>query len=228
MKFNFNNLFLIGYIVVAIIHLIGIATDQFMLSDGTKVLLLPLLIGHALKRIASNTQGFGVLLFALLFCWFGDILLIFTEKNELFFLLGLAAFLLGHIGYIIAFKKFSKNKVEGKKMSFVVYLAPLLFAVALLMLLFPELGDMMVPVIAYATVISIMCMAALGRWHKTNNGSFVFVLAGAVFFIISDALIAINKFYAPFELASFLIMITYIKAQYLILVGLIKHTTQTN
>ena len=63
---------------------------------------------------------------------------------------------------------------------------------------------------------------------KANNGSFVFVLAGAVFFIISDALIAINKFYAPFELASFLIMITYIKAQYLILVGLIKHTTQTN
>lgn len=113
-------------------------------------------------------------------------------------------------------------------MPFVVYLAPLLFAVALLMLLFPKLGDMMVPVIAYATVISIMCMAALGRWHKANNGSFVFVLAGAVFFIISDALIAINKFYAPFELASFLIMITYIKAQYLILVGLIKHTTQTN
>jgi uncharacterized membrane protein YhhN len=228
MKFNINNLLLSGYIVVAIIHLIGIATGQLMLSDCTKVLLLPLLIGHALTRIAKNTSGFWVLLFALLFCWFGDILLIFTEKNELFFLLGLAAFLLGHIGYIIAFRKFSKNKVEGKEMPFVFYLAPLLFAIGLLVLLFPKLGDMMVPVVAYATVISIMCMASLGRWHKTNNGSFVFVLAGAVCFIISDALIAINKFYAPFELASLLIMITYIKAQYLILVGLIKHIAQAN
>lgn len=226
MKFNFNNLFLSGYIVIAILHLIGIATHQFMLSDCTKVLLLPLLIGHAIAHIKTNTPGFWVLLFALLFCWFGDILLIFTKKNELFFLLGLAAFLLGHIGYIVAFRKFSKNIVDGKSMPFVVYLAPLLFAVALLILLFPKLGDMMVPVIAYATVISIMCMAALGRWHKTNNGSFIFVLAGAVLFIISDALIAINKFYAPFQLASLLIMITYIKAQYLILVGLIKHTTQ--
>jgi hypothetical protein len=42
---------------------------------------------------------------------------------------------------------------------------------------------------------------------------------GALFFMLSDSLLAINKFYRPFPLAGFLIMLSYIVAQYLIVIG---------
>jgi uncharacterized membrane protein YhhN len=45
---------------------------------------------------------------------------------------------------------------------------------------------------------------------------------GASFFVISDSLLAINKFYQPFAHAGILIMLTYCTAQYFIVQGFIK------
>jgi len=47
------------------------------------------------------------------------------------------------------------------------------------------------------------------------------MLAGAVVFIISDSLLAINKFHSSNEIFDVLIMITYIVAQYLIFKSMI-------
>jgi uncharacterized membrane protein YhhN len=56
-------------------------------------------------------------------------------------------------------------------------------------------------------------------WEKPGN-KYVFV--GAISFVVSDSLLAINKFYEPIERSSFLIMLTYLVAQYLIVVGILK------
>lgn len=223
MKLNKNTGMLITFLIVAAVHLIAIIVKQPLLADVTKVLLMPLLLAHVIAQPNRKFIGFNVLIAAILFCWAGDVLLMFTENNELFFLLGLAAFLIGHIFYMLTFNKMADKNSIGKPLQPLFYLLPLLFAVSLLIVLFPNLGEMKIPVIAYATVISLMCMAAMRRWQKTDRQSFVTVLAGAVLFIFSDALIAINKFHTPFNMASLLIMITYIAAQYLIITGLLKH-----
>jgi hypothetical protein len=44
----------------------------------------------------------------------------------------------------------------------------------------------------------------------------------AVLFVSSDSLVAFNKFYNPLVLSSFIIMITYLIAQYLIVSGILK------
>jgi uncharacterized membrane protein YhhN len=68
-----------------------------------------------------------------------------------------------------------------------------------------------------------MVMVALFRFGKTTAGSFAMVFGGAILFMISDSLIAINKFLEPLPQSGFWIMTTYIGAQFLIVRGLLRH-----
>jgi len=56
---------------------------------------------------------------------------------------------------------------------------------------------------------------------QTKTIKSIWMLAGAVVFIISDSLLAINKFHSSNEIFDVLIMITYIVAQYLIFKSMI-------
>ena len=89
-------------------------------------------------------------------------------------------------------------------------------------LLMPHLGDLEIPVSIYATVISIMLLFAFNGllvWERPGN---LLVFLGAFFFVVSDSILAVNKFYTPIPKSSFFIMITYLLAQYLIVLGILK------
>jgi len=62
---------------------------------------------------------------------------------------------------------------------------------------------------------------ALNRSGRVADISFKLVFVGSLLFLLSDSMIAFNKFHSDIPLAGFLIMITYIAAQYLIMRGLI-------
>ncbi len=93
----------------------------------------------------------------------------------------------------------------------------------LLALIMGSLGDMKYPVILYSIVISTMLWIALDRKGKTNSESYILVSLGSVLFVISDSLIALNKFYSPINQAGLWIMTTYISAQFLIATGVLSH-----
>jgi uncharacterized membrane protein YhhN len=90
-------------------------------------------------------------------------------------------------------------------------------------IIFPHLEEMILPVALYTSVITAMGLAALARKEKTSLSSWLFVSLGALIFLFSDTLIAFNKFHEPIAWASIFIMSTYILAQGLIVVGLLKH-----
>ncbi len=75
---------------------------------------------------------------------------------------------------------------------------------------------------AYIFVISFMMMMASFRNLRVNVISFRLILFGAMFFLISDSLLAYNKFVQPFNYANLLIMATYMIAQYLITIGAVE------
>jgi len=64
-----------------------------------------------------------------------------------------------------------------------------------------------------------MLVQALQTGNIKNRPAAIRMIAGAILFIISDSLLAINKFYQPFENAGILIMFTYGVAQLLITLG---------
>tara|TARA_R110002050_G_scaffold281375_2_gene428790 strand:- start:3194 stop:3862 length:669 start_codon:yes stop_codon:yes gene_type:complete len=186
----------------------------------TKPLILILLIWFFLKQVNHlDTKTKYITLFALLFSLTGDILLMFSGISTYFFIGGLFAFLLAHGMYILVFLKKKNN--NNNKVGFLILIL-LTYAAIVFYFLKDGLGDLLVPVIIYLLTILTMAIMAFSRRGSVSEISYILVFLGALFFITSDSLLALNKFYVPFKLADILIMPTYAIAQYLIVLGLKK------
>lgn len=144
----------------------------------------------------------------------GDMLLHFD-----FFVLGLSAFLIAQIQYAFIFYQY-RNTEKGRTG---LTLMLTIYLVGMTVLLYPYLDDMMIPVLAYLVVISIMGFFAIGSILPLK-----WAVLGALFFILSDSLIAINKFiYAvPFERV--LVMSTYYAAQWMLIKGFLENNISTD
>ncbi len=70
----------------------------------------------------------------------------------------------------------------------------------------------------------MMVLNALFRYGKNFSLSFWLVFTGAILFMVSDSILAVNKFHSEIPHAGLLVIIPYIMAQFLIIKGLIKHT----
>jgi uncharacterized membrane protein YhhN len=187
-----------------------------------KALIIPVLIMLYLGLIKGQMNGFHrMILSALVFSWLGDVILQLQDRNDMFFMIGLSCFLIAQIMYLVAFfSTKGENVLFFKKIYLII--SVILYGVILLFILYNHLGDMKVPVIIYAVVILTMVTAALNRQNKVNRQSYILVLIGAIFFVLSDSILAINKFSNPFMLSRVTNMTTYILAQYLIALGCLK------
>lgn len=212
-----QSLILLFFLVLAT-DIIGIETNNQLIQYISKPLLMPVLALFFVFNTSATVTPFKKwVLAALFFSWAGDVLLMFQEKIPDFFLFGLAAFLLTHICYIIFFHSIRlKEGIRGRPWLLVpvaVYYTGLIFFLS------PYLDDMKMPVIIYGLVISFMLVLALHMLFIRNKDAGKLLAIGAVFFVISDSVLAINKFYLPFGTASVVIMLTYGLAQYLIVKG---------
>ncbi|MFY0629331.1 MAG: lysoplasmalogenase [Flavobacteriaceae bacterium] len=148
---------------------------------------------------------------ALFFAFWGDVLLMFPDK---FFVLGLASFLLAHVLYITISSKFlakvSIPKIVSHSLPFLAILLVLLY------IIYPNLGELLIPVIIYGVVISVFGVVAFLVYTNEKSTENLWLFLGAIIFIVSDSVLAINKFYESSEVLGITIMVTYIIAQYLI------------
>lgn len=185
----------------------------------TKPLILISLIIFFLKQQNNlDTKSKSLTLAALLFSLLGDVFLMFTNISSHYFIGGLLAFLLAHIMYILVFlKERNIHKISSFLMLFL-----LVYGVGIFYFLKDGLGELLAPVIVYMLVILTMVISAFLRHESISKMSYNLVFLGAIFFVTSDSLLALNKFYKPFETAGILVMLTYAIAQYLIILGLKK------
>ncbi|HEY5688913.1 MAG TPA: lysoplasmalogenase [Yeosuana sp.] len=213
-------LFLIIYSIILIFELIFDNTESLKSYHYlTKPLLVSSLIIFFLQHNPlKDTQTKQIVVSALLFSLLGDILLMFTEMNSLFFIGGLLAFLIAHVMYILVFLK--KINITKKTLKFALLL--LFYTIGIFYLLKDGLGNLFIPVIIYMFVILMMFTTAFLREGRVSKNSYNLVFFGAIFFIISDSLLALNKFYSPLPLSGIWIMTTYSIAQLLIVLGLKK------
>ncbi len=207
--------------LLAILDVAGIAANIEMLHFAVKPLLIPAL-WLLLYFTKSVVPGKNILLTGLFFSWLGDVFLLFEYKHALFFIFGLVSFLTTHIFYIVYFLRIRSEKTSLLKKQPVFIAMVLAYGITLVWQLYPYLGDLKLPVMVYAAVICTMLLCSLHIFLKVNKKAAAFYLLGAVAFVVSDSLLAINKFYAPFAYAGVFIMLTYCAAQFFIIAGYTK------
>lgn len=219
-------IWIVGFWILLLVNGIGNLFSLPILSNLTKVLLMPALVLMLFfSQSDRNTNLFMSMVAALFFSWLGDIFLIYQTVTDSFFLLGLGSFLFAHICYIISFRMARMEPLGILKFRYqvLVMVILLLYITVLLMKIGFGLGSYLIPVIIYAVAISTMLFLSFIRLKSTTGRSFILVFTGAILFVLSDSLIAINKFATPIVSAGVWIMLTYGAAQYLIIRGLIHH-----
>jgi uncharacterized membrane protein YhhN len=219
-----TRLLAILYFATAVIFIFPQLRPSFLPDVASKALIILLLIVLFLVNAGKMETGAMKMIFlALFFSWLGDIALEIDYNKDLMFMLGLAFFLLGHVFYFTAFiLNPGRGYTAGRLI--VMILPVIAYGALLITILYNDLGDMRVPVVIYAIVILAMLSAAIARAGKTGVASFWLVLAGAALFVLSDSLLAVNKFSYAIPAASVLIMSTYVIGQFLIVVGFLRQT----
>lgn len=149
---------------------------------------------------------------ALLLSSNGDVLLDMDPKR--LFIPGLAMFLLAHIVYILLFVRNWPKPVRVGGRQMVLIAAIVLYAGSVGAWLVPSLGSLAVPVVLYMGAITTMVVSTVvARFSRP------WVVIGAVLFLTSDSLLAINKFKTPIPLRDYLVWGTYYAAQLSIAAG---------
>lgn len=191
-------LFFAGFFL-AFIHLLPY-TGDFVIK-AIPALTLAYMAFSMIPGTTGKVLGAGFVLSA-----GGDIALSFPGDNQ--FMMGLGLFLLAHVTYIVAFL-LKRRSNFGTRIPLMA--AILLFAGTMAVVLAPNLGPLQIPVFVYISVIAIMGITAAMR-----EGVSPILMLGAMTFMLSDSMIAVNKFLIEVPGAKYWIMITYYLGQYLI------------
>jgi uncharacterized membrane protein YhhN len=125
--------------------------------------------------------------------------------------------------YIRYFSKTNSVNEPYLKSRPVMLIVIVAYVIELMYVLWPYLGEMKVPVLIYGSVIGVMLAFALWQIGKLDKKAACLFVAGASFFVLSDSLLAINKFRSSFSYAGIAIMLTYCLAQYLLARGSARH-----
>jgi uncharacterized membrane protein YhhN len=199
----------VPYLLVGCAHLIALATGWDDVAAVTKyALMLALLLALLFSLRGKRSRVRFVIGLAIVFSWLGDVLL--NQEGDLGFLLGLSAFLCAHVVYLIAFM--GPMRTQRPPIGVLAYGV---WWIALVVVLAPNLGVLLVPVIVYGFVLGASAAAAFGASRLAG--------IGALIFVVSDTLLAFKMFAGlTFWQIDAAIMLPYLVGQGLIALAAIR------
>ncbi len=162
----------------------------------------------ALAKPPIRKRYKSLIIIGLLFSLGGDVLLMLPFD---LFVFGLISFLIAHLVYIAAFQA-----KRPWRISWLPALISIAYGVIIYLVLAPGLGEMTIPVIFYIIVILTMAYTAWDQWEHHKEPWAWFALIGAILFILSDSILAVNKFRVPFLAGRGLNLSFYFAAQWFI------------
>ncbi len=221
-----NKYWLLLFFIAALLNLYHTIYPSFWINMISKPLLTVLLACFFFTNTGMKTKFEKFILLGLGVSCLGDTALIFQGKSELFFLLGLALFLIVHFLYLKAFlclTSLNTGYIKKHKWPIVVVLMIFLGSIIFYWSALP--GGMKIPFLCYSFAISLMLLSSIHVFGDIPTKYWQLIFIGAVLFIISDSLIALTKFKEiDLGINGFLIMLTYILSQFLICYGSLKAT----
>lgn len=223
----------IKYILFLLFWLILLA-DCYLIFKGntesriyTKPLLIPLLLLIIYFETGETTHKKSkvILSIAFAFCFFGDALLL-KDTLTSYFIGGLSCFLVGHIFFTAFFYRLRTFRQRYFMYIFIAGIIIAMYIIYLLTLLWESTGrqNMQTPVAVYSVIIGFMLLTALNTFNnkRLRHLALIYFIPGALLFVISDSLLAVNKFMYPFQYAGIAIMITYGGAIFLFAYGAMR------
>lgn len=205
------------YFIVLAVHCACIYLEAETPRIITKVLLVPVLMlwlsAQAGKRVPFIVYA------GLFFCFAGDVLLAWT--GEWFFLSGMICFMVAHICNSVYFTKLQDPRNSRLREAYAAAILLILLSAALFVILNPYLGSFRIPILVYMAIISIMAILAANTAasQSLRSVAFRFFIPGAGLFVVSDGILAINKFMTHQSVLSVLVMVTYGSALYFLARG---------
>ncbi len=179
-------------------------------------MLIAMAVVWAHARAAGGVRrADALLLAALAFSLAGDAFLMFPG----YFIPGLVAFLLAHLAYIALFHQglpwFPSRRALVATLGLGVAMYGFLWQGGL-----P--AGLRAPVAAYVLVIALMAAQAIGRASVQRDRAALAVALGSGFFMLSDSLLATNRFVSPLPMSQVWVLSTYYAAQALIVAGMLR------
>ncbi len=207
------------YSLIGVLNILSAVIEQPLLRTLTKPLLMPMLMLYVISQTHILIRN--KLIFILVFAWLGDMFLLIPGNSPLYFQLGLGSFLIMQIAYIRLFSSQSSAGYFDLRQWFSLPIIPvLIYVVGFLAFLLPLIpAALYIPVSLYALALGAMLYSAFLR---KKDSSYYLIFIGAIFFVVSDSLLALAKFYYSFPGNSIYVMLTYIFAQLLLILGLCK------
>jgi len=192
------------------------------LATVSKPLLMPILL--VWFRAQAGGGALATLVTVALVCsWLGDVFLM--GSGEAWFGAGLASFLVAQLAYAAAFAGPARHP-GGPRPWQSLLLAGVVVAIGLLVaqtVLAGVPGWLVLPVAVYAAAITAMGTSGALRAGGTSLASWGAAFVGAEWFMVSDSLLAFDRFVAPLGAARIAVMLTYCLGQYLIVAGCLRH-----
>lgn len=217
-----KNVWKILFALACLVQLLALLLHIPVLIFASKPLMMPALALWLASETKTNRYVSSVWLAGLVFSTFGDVLLMINGGGEIFFVLGLAAFLMAHLFYISAMWRILKGRKGFLRQQPVWALLPLAYLAFLLWVLWPGVpAGLQFPVAAYGMVITTMALSVLQLCTHIPSKVFRIMMLGALLFVLSDSLLALDKF-AGVRAVPLSIMSTYIFGQALLTLGVMR------
>jgi uncharacterized membrane protein YhhN len=196
-------------IISASIHMFGEyqGPDYLIFIFKPLTMVFIILIAVLAKDPPSGRYKIAIIA-GLIFSMIGDVLLSLPMDV---FVIGVFSFLIAQLIYTYAFRV-----GRSFRLRFLPLLPFAVYGILIFVILLPGLNAMTLPVAAYVIVIMVMAWQAWDQWDDKRTQWALLAFIGAVLFVVSDSLLAINKFGEPFLAARALTLTTYFSAQWLI------------
>lgn len=191
-------------LLMSIIYIFIIPVDSGGFKLVFKLIPMAMIICYAYLKIPRKKSiTHWLIIIGLLFSIIGD-------GTLQWFVIGLTAFLIGHLFYMAGFF----SQWQFSKIPFAMIVPIAVYSVWIGGELLHALNQdgnevLIIPVLMYIAVISVMAWSAI----MTRNKS---LIAGGLLFVASDSILAWNMFITDVAFSHQLIMITYYAAQFLI------------
>jgi len=236
---NFKKIAAPYYLLILFLHCIFLGMGWTTVSKLTKPLLMPLLLFYLYQALTqpfsapieapkTDTEGNvlatrpiskAVIMLAFIASWAGDLFLMFEGIG--LFIAGMISFIIAHISYCYLFNQIQPYRRKNAVIPILLGAFVFHLGTDIMKVIRPNLGDLIIPVYIYMIVITIMCVFAFMTMivADTKYWGMHFFGVGAIFFAISDMILALNIFSHKDPFLGVLVMLSYGLAQYLIARG---------